>query len=1050
MPVAATVLAYLTAGSGGFTLDPVRAERKLATVLFADLAGSTQLAASQDPERMRATLERFYDAMADEIVSAGGTIEKFAGDAVMAAFGVPVAREDHVERALHAALAMQRRLEELFGGELTLRVGVNCGEVVAGQARKGSSFVTGDVVNVAARLEQIADPGDILVGEHAAAIVSGAFEFDAPRTLAAKGKPGGVACRKLVRALSLMRPRGVPGLRSVFVGRDADLAAIQSVYERCITRGEPHVVTAMGEAGVGKSRLVRELWHWLGQNAPESLRRTGRCPPYGHAVTYQPVAEILKEHFGLLDSDPPERILALLGEREILALAVGLDVAGELHPIVARDRLHDAWVELAQELAAERPLVVLVEDLHWAEEPLVELLERTLLEVRAPVLLVGTARPEFLDRSPTWGRGRAPSEWIWLDPLAPEDVRRLLEQAAETEVPPSVHEFLAQAEGNPLFVEELVATLMERGALRPDKGWDPALVPEAGVPESVQAVLAARIDLLPEVEKSALQAAAVIGRVFWPGAVGQLLDGVDPDFRLLEQRDFIRRRTGSSLEDEREFAFKHAITREVAYASLTIGDRARLHAAFASWAEERGGGRDDDTALLALHYGEAARPENADLAWSDDPEQLSTVRSSAVTWLRRAAELAGRRCEVDEALALLDQALPLAGDDVTRIEIYREIALTHAIRYDPQGLRAALEGALSLGPAPSATAEIYAQLAFYALARPYMWLEPPSREVGEGWLAKALELSNPGSEARAFALLARAFFQPGGPEATEAYAIGQALDKPRLIVLACEAKTLAATETGRYAAACESADRALAATAALDDPGLEAHQYWNAVFTYLRAGRIVEARPLAAAYDRLSSFLTAHDRVHNMALIVLLESVFGHWEELTELATRVEAATAANADFPCSFNWRNLLVCALGLEHAGQEREACRFEELAWASVVVAGPPEREPARLRLALVRDDLEAARGILEKLPLTGDPFGIDTAAARLDALLALREAERAEEEAAPHLEQESYTQPFALRAVGVARGDPSLIDRAVSRFEVMGLGWRAEETRALLER
>jgi hypothetical protein len=298
-------------------------------------------------------LNRFYDAMADEILRAGGTVEKFAGDAVMAAFGVPMAQEDHVERALHAALAMRRRLEELFEGALSLRIGINTGELVVGRAREQSSFVTGDAVNVAARLEQAAEPGEILVGERAAALVAGAFEFEAPTRIEAKGKPEGVPCRKLVRALSLMRPRGVPGFRSAFVGRDDELGRLQRLYEHARARGEPQAATVMGEAGVGKTRLLRELWEWCGREASEALRRTGRCAPYGAARTYQPLGEILKEHFGILDSDDPDRVLSLLGRWRILALTLGLDVAGDLHPIEARDRLHGAWIELVGEIAAE-------------------------------------------------------------------------------------------------------------------------------------------------------------------------------------------------------------------------------------------------------------------------------------------------------------------------------------------------------------------------------------------------------------------------------------------------------------------------------------------------------------------------------------------------------------------------------------------------------------------------------------------------------------------------------------------------------------------------
>ena len=251
-------------------------ERKLATVLFADLVGSTALAEDQDPERVRALLDRFYDAMAAEVARAGGTVEKFVGDAVMAAFGAPAAHEDDAERALHVALGMQRQMEELFGGQLALRIGVNTGDVVVGQPREGSSFVTGDAVNVCARLEQAAAAGEILVGERTVAAARGAFEFAEPATVQAKGKPGGVVCRRLVRALSLMRPRGISGLQPVFVGRGGQLADLQQAYGRVVASGRPLLVTVVGDAGVGKTRLVREFWRWLGG---DPHRRCGRPVP---------------------------------------------------------------------------------------------------------------------------------------------------------------------------------------------------------------------------------------------------------------------------------------------------------------------------------------------------------------------------------------------------------------------------------------------------------------------------------------------------------------------------------------------------------------------------------------------------------------------------------------------------------------------------------------------------------------------------------------------------------------------------------------------------
>jgi class 3 adenylate cyclase/tetratricopeptide (TPR) repeat protein len=1026
-----------------------RAERKLATVLFADLVSSTELGASQDPERTRTILNRFYDAMADEISRAGGTVEKFVGDAVMAAFGVPAALEDHVERALHAALAMRRRLEDLFGSSLSLRIAVNTGEVVVGRAREQSSFVTGDTVNVAARLEQAAEPGEILVGERAAALVAGAFEFDAPRHVEAKGKAGGVECRKLVRALSLMRPRGVPGLRPAFVGRDDELGLLRRAYDRARTTGEPQAATIMGEAGVGKTRLLRELWEWCGKEAPDALRRTGRCAPYGPARTYQPLAEIIKEHFGILDSDSPERVLTLLGERKILALALGLDVARDVHPIEARDRLHDAWLELVGEIAAEEPLVVLVEDVHWAEEPLLELLERTLLDVHAPVLLLVTARPEFLDRSPTWGRGRVPSEWIWLEPLASADVDRWLEQLVIAEAPAPVRDLLRRAEGNPLFLEELLGTLIERGALHGDR-WDEGLVPgETAVPDTVQAVLAARVDLLPTQEKAALHAAAVIGRTFWSSAVRELLGGAEPDFRVLEQRDFVRRRSGSSLEAEREYVFKHALTREVAYGSLTTRARALLHAEFAAWLERRGRERDEDAPRLAHHYAEAVRPADADLVWGDETERYAEVRASAVRWLRRAAELAAGRFEIEDALALLARAFELEPEVRRKIQILQETARVHTLRYDAQGFRAAMEKALSLEPEPAVAAEIYAQLAYYSLGRAYMWKKPPPRELCEQWLAKALELSDPDTPARAWALLAQAVSDPSerAERSKEVDRLGEVLGDARLVVFAREAQTLAATETGRYQEACDWADRAIAAAPKLANPNYESHQYWNAGFVYLRAGRIARARLFAEHFDELASSLTAHDEVHAVGLHAVVESVLGEWGALRDLAVRAEKASAANQDFPCQFNWRTLLVCALGLAQLDEEPQARRLEEIGRSTAVVAGPPELEPALLRLALHRGDEEEVRRILEVLPAMGGPWGLDGAAARLDALLALGERERLEEEAAPLLDEESYTRPFALRALGITRGDTSLVNQAVERFEAMGLEWRGAETRAL---
>ena len=496
---------------------PAREERKVATVLFADLVNSTELGGSQDPERTRAMLERFYEAMAAEIAEAGGTVEKFVGDAVMAAFGAPASQEDHAERALHTALAMQRRLHELFGETLSLRIGVNTGEVIVGTPREGSSFVTGDAVNVTARLEQAAEPGEILVGERTAMAVRGAFEVSEPITVEAKGKPAGIRARRLIRAVSLSKPRGVAGLPSAFVGREDELRELQDAYDGVADRRQPFLVTIIGEPGVGKTRLVREFWAWLDTESPETMRRTGRCLPYGHGTTYVPIAEIVREHFGLRDSDPPAIVRERLGERQLLGMTLGLEAPSGLHPLAARDRLHAECARFFAELARENAAVLLIEDLHWAEPLLLELLDSVLRDVDAPVLVLATARPEFADEHGFWrGRGRDKSS-VWLEPLAASDAERMLDRLVPAQLPEHLRQrILERAEGNPFFVEELVRTLIDQGVLARANGqWSVReAVEDVVIPDSVQAVLAARIDGLDVPDKAGLQAAAVIGRVF--------------------------------------------------------------------------------------------------------------------------------------------------------------------------------------------------------------------------------------------------------------------------------------------------------------------------------------------------------------------------------------------------------------------------------------------------------------------------------------------------------------------------------------------------------
>jgi len=389
-------------------------------------------------------------------------------------------------------------------------------------------------------------------------------------------------------------------------------------------------------------------------------------------------------------------------------------------------------------------------------------------------------------------------------------------------------------------------------------------------------------------------------------------------------------------------------------------------------------------------------------------------------------------------------------EDRARIEILTEKAHVLTLAYDIPGFRRAMEAALELRPERRVAAHIFAMLSFYGLGRPYMWKLPPPRELAEHWLSRALELSEPSSETRGYARLAEALSDPARriEAAEEAYAIGTALGVPRLVVSSLEARTFAATEAGRYTEACEWADRALEAAPTLADPGYVSHHYWNAGFVYLRAGRFRNVRRFAEEFDRLiSSIGEPHGEVHAVALHALLASAMCRWKDVADLAGRAEAAASANEDFPCQFNWRMLLVCALGLAQLGEDSEARRLEAIALTTAVVAGPAEREPSLLRLALFRGDHDRTRQILENLPPTRGPWAVDNAAARLDALALLGERQRVELEAAPYLEEPSYTEPFALRAAGLVRCDASLLHKAATRFKTMGLDWRAEETRSL---
>ena len=857
---------------------------------------------------------------------------------------------------------------------------------------------------------------------------------------------------RLLRALSLMRPRGVGGLGLAFVGRDTELEQLQAAYDRVADEGRPQLVTVLGEAGVGKTRLVREFWLWLGALSPEPLRRTGRCQAQGRATTYWPLGEVLKEHFGISERDDPNSVLARLGSRETLGLTLGLDVAADIHPLLARDRLHDAWVEFLMDLADEQPAVILLEDLHWGNNDLLDLLESLLERVRGPMLLLCTARPELLDGRPGWGGARRAGSTVMLEPLSRADSSHLVQALLGSDVP-QLDTVVDLGEGNPFFIEELLGALIDQDLLASADGeWTLRPLP-AGLelPDSVQALLSARIDLLGADEKAALQAASVIGRSFWTGPIYELLPEAAPDFRVLEDRGFVRRRAGSSIPGETEFVFKHQLTREVAYAGLPKASRARLHAQFAAWLERLGSG-DTHALQLANHYFEAVRPEDADLLWLGRVDEAERLQAKAQAWLRRAAERAVASYAIDDALELLHKAVSLGPSEAAQAaELWRAIGQASVLKFDGEGFWSAMLRAADLCREPEPLAAIYAELAIETATRSGMWRSRPPKDVFDGWIEQALELAPRESAARAKALAAYSYVHADAADAArEAFEIAERRDDVELRSLAVEGLTATATAALDFQTASEWAELRLDLVEGIADPDHRSEALLTAICAYVAVGRFPEAQRLAVLLREVSAELTPHHRLHAVGYAMLVDSLAGRWGPVRGQAQPAANAVAENTDTPCVLNNWTLLACATAHARAGELEVAQRFDELADELPFEAASIYIRTAKIWLELARGDLDAVAALLpdEPPPRGGRP---PTAAfllsVRLDALAALRDRERIEAETPALLRPGTYLEPFALRARGVVWEQGELLEQAAARFDAMSLEWHAEHTRAL---
>ena len=667
-------------------------ERRVVSVLFADVTGSTTLGERMDPEQLRDVMATFFGGMREEIEAEGGTVEKFIGDAVMAAFGVPSAHEDDPARALRAAIRMRRRLEEVnteldatHGLTLQMRIGVNTGEVLAaGDAPSGEPMVTGDVVNTAARLQTIAGPGEILAADRTRRAVRG-FRFGERRDLALKGRSESVVASAVLGGSGEAADVGLSG---PMVGRDAELGLLRSMYERSAAERRPHVVTIYGDPGVGKSRLTHEFIRWAASQERAPLVVRGRCLPYGDGITYWPMSEILRSIADVSDTDTPSVALDKIRsvgmtllksapdpERATAAIAftTGLEDPDtplfEEEPKRVRNEMHAAWRTFFSALAADRPVVVVVEDIHWADAAMLDLLEELADRVEGGVSFVCPSRPDLTSTRPGWGGGKRNYSAIALDPLGPRDADALVRSLLDVDgLPESMFgQILARAEGNPFFLEEIVRQLVDNRSVWLEGGrWRAAGdITQVTIPDTVQGVLAARIDLLDPPDRRVLQAAAVVGRIFWPGAVRQLLNGggdrVPEALITLEERDLVRSRLSSALGEEPEYIFKHVLTRDVAYDTLPRRDRSAAHASIARWLEDTLGERAREfLELLSYHWFEAYRACS-----SADPQEIEALRLQRVR--PHAAGGAGDRT----TLCLEEVRTPRGPGDRPRIDAGR-------------------------------------------------------------------------------------------------------------------------------------------------------------------------------------------------------------------------------------------------------------------------------------------------------------------------------------------------------------------------------------------
>ncbi|MDP9273872.1 MAG: AAA family ATPase [Chloroflexota bacterium] len=1100
------------------TARPRADERKLVSVLFADLVGSTSLGEQLDPERLQVLLATYFGAMARVIEGWGGTVEKYIGDAIMAVFGVPSVHEDDAQRAINAALDMLSTLETLnrdfsarHGVEIQIRIGICTGDVVAPiGGPPGQMIVTGDAVNTAARLEAAAGPRDILVGERTHEAARNQFRFDEPLGLELKGKTG------QIQAWAVTGRVTTPGeiqarLQAPMVGRDRELRTLTDALDEAVESGEPRLVLVFGPAGIGKSRLAREFIE-AARVAHKGLTvLRGRCLSAGDGITFWALGEIVRGAFGFsLDdaadvaqlrlADGVRLLLARVGTQEAdveqtyfsLATSAGLHVPNNpveaMRPDKVAMELARAWPRFATAQAEDAPLIVFVEDLHWADGQLLDILDALRARSRGPILLLATARPEFAEDHADFSMAREGSSSITLRPLPEREASRMVEGLLGWDTVPEAIQarIVDQAEGNPFFLEQLIGGLAETGALvRTGEGWelqDLATTPR--LPDTIQAVLSARIDRLDADEKRVLQEAAVVGRTFWPAAVEALTNGESvPDLLAsLEGKGLIVARPVSSFGGELEYAFKHALIHDVAYGAVSLARRARSHATVGEWLETIAGEADEGLLeLVAHHYRAALLADGADLAWIDDPDRRSLIRDRAVPVLIAAGAVARRRNAIERSIELHHAALALADTDDERKRIYEELGDDHDGAYHGEASVEAWDQALALHRSgdddeaiaricvkaaracvvywggfakrtPGATVDAYID---EGLARTHDtstrgWLLGLRGRAGEAWSSEGLP-------------------DPVAPEdrvraSEEAAEIARSLEDGDLGVLALRSLGGSALLAGDTRRALELANQELEVVDDVAAPRTRVMTLNQAEGRVMDIGGEFErAVAIARKTMEIARELAAHDRMHACYFLMAPLYRLGRHEEMEPVAMEhLRAYDEETVDMDCPYTRSGPVVAALVLELLGKTDAAVE------AVKRITPNPERpglvEAWEAERALRTGDTASARKMAGDLVATGRIPSIEEPpyefAVLIRALAALGDwdaLDEAIERARPQALRVVWLPPTIEHAKAMrlaARGDATAaragFERALAEYERLAMPVEAAEVREQLPR